>query len=189
VAFAGEVIDDPITGQRITFLKTSADTEGELLRFEMRLAPGGFVPAHMHPIQRERLEVISGSLNFRTQGSERILHSGDVLFVTPKEGHEARNDSAEEACFVIETRPALRTEKRLEIIAGLAQRAKESERGSVGHLIQRGVIAHAYLKETALPGVPFMLQEATFAFLAELGRLCGYSPEGPAPAATGRELK
>ncbi len=40
MAKTGDVIENPTTGERITFLKTTRETNGELLRFEYSLPPG-----------------------------------------------------------------------------------------------------------------------------------------------------
>ena len=46
----GETIENPITGERITFLATSADTDGEAVVIETVVEPHGFVAtAHVHP--------------------------------------------------------------------------------------------------------------------------------------------
>lgn len=48
----------PISGDWITFLKTAADTNGELLAIELELSRDGHVPgAHVHPFQKERFEI------------------------------------------------------------------------------------------------------------------------------------
>ena len=39
MAKAGDVIENSITGEQITFLKTTRETDGELLRFEYILLP------------------------------------------------------------------------------------------------------------------------------------------------------
>ena len=109
MAYAGEIIDDPISKQRITFLKTARDTFGEILRFEVCMAPGGFMNRHMHPTQRERVEVVSGTVRFRIRSRERNLASGQALVVNPGEAHEVHNQSGANAVLVIEVRPALKT--------------------------------------------------------------------------------
>ena len=66
MAFTGQTIHNPVSGERITFLKTAADTDGELLEFELELAPDGRVPgAHVHPEQEERFHVLEGTMTFR----------------------------------------------------------------------------------------------------------------------------
>ena len=64
--FPGETLENPVTGERFTFTDTAASTGGELLAFDFGLRPGGAVPIpHVHPIQTERFEVVSGSMRFR----------------------------------------------------------------------------------------------------------------------------
>ena len=66
MAYAGQTISNPVSGERITFVKTAADTNGELLAIDMTLAADGHVPgAHVHPEQEERFEVVSGTMVFR----------------------------------------------------------------------------------------------------------------------------
>ncbi len=61
MAQAGRVLVNPISGERFTFLKTAADTDGKLLQFDVELSAGGSVPgAHLHPVQEERFEVLEG---------------------------------------------------------------------------------------------------------------------------------
>ena len=174
MAYAGGIIEDPITKQQITFLKTARDTEGELLRVEVRMAPGGFIPRHRHPLQQERVEVVSGTLRFRIRGRERSLESGETLVVNPGEAHDVHNESGEVAIFVVETRPALKTERGLEIIFGLAKEGKTNQNGRPKNVLQRGIIAYEFMNEVALPGIPLVVQRAAVAPLAALGHLFGF---------------
>jgi quercetin dioxygenase-like cupin family protein len=174
VAYAGGIIDDPITKQRITFLKTARDTYGELLRFEVRMASGGFIHKHMHPVQQERVEIVSGTLRFRIKGRERSLASGETLVVNPGEAHEVHNKCCEDAVFIVEVSPALETERGLEIIFGLAKEGKTNRNGRPKNVVQRGIIAHDFMNEVALPGIPLVVQKAVVAPLVALGQLLGY---------------
>jgi hypothetical protein len=48
----GDTIENPITGERMTFRKTSADTGGEAVVVEVVVQPNGAVAAaHVHPSQ------------------------------------------------------------------------------------------------------------------------------------------
>ncbi len=49
MAKAGDIIENPATGERITFLNTTQETNGELLRFEYVLPPGFTIAEHVHP--------------------------------------------------------------------------------------------------------------------------------------------
>jgi hypothetical protein len=45
------VIENPVTEERIAFLETSEDTNGELLRIEYVLPPGFSISEQVHPRQ------------------------------------------------------------------------------------------------------------------------------------------
>ena len=77
MAKAGDIIENPVTGERITFLKTTQETSGELLRFEYVLPPGFTIPEHFHPHQEERHEVLSGTLRGCVGGQERDYSEGE----------------------------------------------------------------------------------------------------------------
>ena len=58
----GTTIYNQVTGERVTFLATAADTDGEAVVIETVVQPHGFVAAaHIHPAQSERFAVKSGS--------------------------------------------------------------------------------------------------------------------------------
>ena len=63
----GDTIHNPVTGERITFRATSADTDGKAVVIECAVQPDGFVAArHVHPSQSERFAVIDGTLGIKT---------------------------------------------------------------------------------------------------------------------------
>ena len=114
MAFAGQVLDNPVTGERIVFRQTAADTGGELLVFDLILAPDGHVPgAHVHPSQEERFEVISGTMKFRLGARKIIAHAGDVVVVAPGSVHKFANAGDEPARVRVQVRPALKMEQLL----------------------------------------------------------------------------
>ena len=62
---AGDLLENPITGERLLFRKTSSDTGGEAVVLETFVKPDGFVVAtHVH-YQEERFEILDGSVGFR----------------------------------------------------------------------------------------------------------------------------
>jgi hypothetical protein len=59
MAYAGKIIESPDTG--LVFLKTVADTNGELLRFEQFVQTNhALVPEHLYGRQEERFVIVSG---------------------------------------------------------------------------------------------------------------------------------
>ena len=66
---AGDTLENPVTGERIRFLKTSKETGGEYVLVEVTDLPGGDVAAaHVHPYQDEQFEVFSGRATFQIDG-------------------------------------------------------------------------------------------------------------------------
>jgi hypothetical protein len=64
MAYTGQILENPVSGEKITFIRTAADTDGEVLEIELELSPDGAVPgAHVHP-EEERFEVVEGTMAF-----------------------------------------------------------------------------------------------------------------------------
>ena len=174
MARAGDVIENPATGERVTFEETATESGGERLRFEMVFAPQGFVAQeHLHPSQEERHEVVSGTLGVVIDGSERLLGPGDSLVVPAGIPHRLVEHGTVHARF--ELRPALRQEVLLETFAGLARDGRLGRRG-LPSLLQLAVIAREFAPEGRAVKPPAAIQRALLAPLAAIGRRRGYRP-------------
>jgi quercetin dioxygenase-like cupin family protein len=124
----GDVLDNPITRQSLTFRRTTADTGGELLEVESRWeAAGPEPPAHYHPRQDERFQVLEGELRARVGDVEHAVGAGDTLDVPAGTPHAMWNPGPGRARAVWQTRPALRTEAFFEMLWGLAQASAGGE--------------------------------------------------------------
>jgi mannose-6-phosphate isomerase-like protein (cupin superfamily) len=113
MATAGQTVVNPVTGERVTFVKTAAETQGELLELELVWPlPGERAPAHVHPEMEERYEVITGAAAFRIGDEEdRTARPGEVVTVPPGTTHRAWNPTGEEVRLKVQFRPALRWEE------------------------------------------------------------------------------
>ena len=112
MATAGETVVNAATGERVTFVRTAADTGGELLELELVWPrPGQRAPAHVHPEMEERYEVVEGTAAFRIAGEERRAGAGDVVNVPPGTVHLAWNPTDEPVRLKVQFRPALRWEE------------------------------------------------------------------------------
>jgi mannose-6-phosphate isomerase-like protein (cupin superfamily) len=82
MAKTGDEIFNPRTGQRMIFLETGKETDGDLLRNEFYNPPTGVAESeHVHPIQESGAEVISGSVRFRVGGEERSHKAGESITI------------------------------------------------------------------------------------------------------------
>jgi quercetin dioxygenase-like cupin family protein len=175
MAKAGDILEHPVTGERIIFRKTAKDTNGELLQAEIIMQPHGFVAAeHIHPIQEERFEVLAGSVKFRVSGVEKELQIGESAVVPPQTPHIWWNDSDQEAHVLAEVRPALRFEEFFETFFGLAQAGKVDKKTGLPNPLILALIMQEFNKEICLAQPPLPVQRVLFGVLGSLGRLRGY---------------
>jgi quercetin dioxygenase-like cupin family protein len=183
MAHRGESIENPLSGERMTFLKTTADTNGQSLEFEFIAPPGWSVPEHIHPHQQERTQMISGVLSGRVAGEEIGLEAGEVRVVPAGVVHGWRNPSDEEEVrFSVEFSPALKMESGFETAWGLARDGKATRAGVPKNPLQLVVLASEHKDEVYLPRPPIAVQKALFAILdllAPVGRLLGYRASYP----------
>jgi mannose-6-phosphate isomerase-like protein (cupin superfamily) len=112
MARAGDAVENPVTGERVVFVRTAADTNGELLEMEDVWTRAEHATApHVHPGMEETWEVMSGRARFRIGDEERIAGPGDVVVAPPGVRHQAWNESGGETRLRITMRPALRWEE------------------------------------------------------------------------------
>ena len=183
MAYRGESIENPLTGERMTFLKTTADTNGQSLEFEFIAPPGWSVPAHIHPYQQERTEMISGVLSGRVAGEDFRLLPDEIRVVPSGVVHAWKNPSEEEeARFSVEFSPALKMESGFETAWALARDGKATKAGLPKNPLQLVVFANEHKDEVFLTRPPIPIQKALFAvlgLLAPVGRLLGYRANYP----------
>jgi mannose-6-phosphate isomerase-like protein (cupin superfamily) len=116
---------------RLAFLRTGAETGGEVHEMHASYAPASpLPPAHLHPSQDERFEVLEGELLFIVDGVQRRVRTGEVIDIPRGTVHQARNERDQPAAAIWQTRPALRTAEFFQAIA----RARDS--GDLSELIE-----------------------------------------------------
>jgi mannose-6-phosphate isomerase-like protein (cupin superfamily) len=173
---AGDMLENPITGERLLFRKTSSDTGGEAVVLETFVKPDGFVAAaHVHPYQEERFEILDGSVGFMLGEKEFVAGPGEKLTVPAGTPHRFWNAGEEEARFVCEVRPALQFEQLIETMFALASDGKTNSRG-LPNPLRLAVIANATFDTVRLPFPPAWMQRMGLAMGAPVGRLLGYEP-------------
>ena len=171
---AGDSIENPVTGERLVFHLSSAETKGEKIVCETFVQPGGFVAAaHVHPSQEERFEVLSGTVGFRLGRTRLVAGPGERLVVPAGTPHTFWNAGDEVARFLCEVRPALQFERLIETMFGLAAAGKTNRKGMPNPL-RLAVVAQHHFDDVRLPFPPAWMQRAGLAVGAPLGRLLGY---------------
>jgi quercetin dioxygenase-like cupin family protein len=166
----GQTLENPVTGERFVFTDTAASTGGELLGFDFALRVGGAVPIpHVHPIQTERFEVLSGRMRFRIGLRTRIAVPGDVVEVQPGVMHSFANAGDEEARLHVEVRPALAMEEMFAEVIAMAQAGHMTRRGLPRNPLALASLARRYDREAHAPLIGVGVQRLLLAPLLFAG--------------------
>lgn len=174
MAYSNKIINNPVTGQQIRFIKTGKDTNGELLEMESTWRPYSVRPVlHYHPAQQEDFTVVAGELTVRVRDMIKVLYPGDTLHIMANEPHAMWNNSHEPAVVNWKVRPARDTEQLLEIGMGLANSGKVNKNG-MPPFLQSVVIANRFDGVIRLSKPPYIIQKIVFVALLPLAWLLGY---------------
>ena len=182
MADAGQVIENPRSGERITFRKTAMDTGGELLVVDLELPPGARMPAglHVHPEQEERFEVVRGRMRFRVRRERVHAGPGEVVVVPPGVLHDWANVGQETALVRVTVRPALAMERLFESAIALAQDGRTFANGMPKPL-DLALFVREFEREVQGAFPPLWVQRivlAPLAWVAERrGHAARYRPE------------
>jgi mannose-6-phosphate isomerase-like protein (cupin superfamily) len=175
MAYTGQIIENPVSGERITFLQTAADTAGELLEFELELTPDGHVPgAHVHPEQEERFQVLSGRMKFRRGWRRVVAEAGETVVVPAGTVHRFENAGDDVARCRVEVVPALDMEHLLETTVELALEGNVTRTGMPKPLHLALFVAR-FRREVRAPFPPAWIVRALMSPLAALARARGHA--------------
>ena len=174
MAYAGQIIENPVSGERIVFNRTAADTGGEYLEIELRLEPDGKVPGmHVHPAQEERFEVLEGRMRFRLGMKTIDAGPGDVVTVPAGKAHKFSNPGEETAVTRVTVTPALDMEDLFETTVALAEDGRVTSSGMPKPL-DLALFVREFKREVRGPYTPGALQRAMLAPLAKIAAMRGH---------------
>jgi len=184
MAYAGQTISNPVSGERITFMQTARDTAGELLEFELELSPDGKVPgAHVHPQQEERFHVLEGTMRFRRGLRRVVATAGDTVVVPAGTVHKFQNGGDDVARCRVEVVPALDMEQLLETTVELALEGNVMRSGMPKPL-HLALFVGRFRREVKAPFPPAWIVRVLMAPLAALARARGHAERYIAAPAT-----
>ena len=115
------VLDVAALGVRVEIRKTAAQTDGELVEFDVVGRARGFIAqAHVHAAQSERHEVIEGTMRLVVGGREHLLGPGQAMEVPAGTSHRQLPGDEGHGRVRVQLRPAGRTEEFLQRLAQLS---------------------------------------------------------------------
>ncbi len=175
MAYAGQTLENPLSGERITFVHTSADTGGERLAIDLELAPGGRVPAglHIHPEQEESFAVQRGLMRFRKGRDTIVARAGELVVVPAGVRHDFANAGAEPALVRVEVRPALEMERLFETAVGLACEGR-AFRSGMPKPLDLALFVREFRREVQAAFPPLWMQQLALGPLALMGEMSGH---------------
>jgi hypothetical protein len=167
----GELIENPMTGERFRFLECSE----EVTRLDWWLDPGRRAPQHIHPRQEERVTGVSGQLRIDAEDGTHLCGSGDVVPIPPGVKHDFRNDGSEPAHMIVEFRPALRSREFFIDVARLGRASQSRRRRSLRTLLEAMALGWVYRHDFRLAR-PLLMQWATLPPAAVAAQVVNVEP-------------
>jgi quercetin dioxygenase-like cupin family protein len=186
MAYPGQTLENPASGERITFRQTAAETNGELVAVDLELPQDARVPGglHVHPLQEERFEVVKGTMRFRLRRERIIAGPGTVVVVPPGIPHDFANADDEDALVRVEIRPALKMEQLFETAVALAEAGRTMRKG-IPKPLDLALFTREFEHEVQAAFPPLWMQRLALAPLAWLAKRRGYASRyTPGPTAT-----
>ena len=165
----GDVIENPVTGERITFVRTSAETGGALAEMDLDLSPTAFLAAeHLHLHQEERFEVVQGRIRLKCSGQTSVHGPGESVVVPPGAPHAWAPDGDQGARVRLTFTPGAGIEQFFDEFFRCAREGRTNDKGMPSLFVTARLgLAH----DIYLPGPPVALQRAAFRVLAGASRM------------------
>lgn len=180
---AGDVYENPVTGERVVIRAGTEDAGGSHLVADLYVAPGGAVAGeHTHQDIEETFTVVRGKVGFRLDGREDVAESARRLVVAPGVVHEWWNAGQDEAHVIVELRGPKerldRFEMMISVLYGLARDGKTDARG-MPSILQTSLLAREFDDVITFTRPPRFVQRVLFGTLASVAHLLGYRAAYP----------
>ena len=167
---------NPATGEWITYTAIAEDSDGQLVRFDWRRAPGGVIPEHIHPRQQERFTIRSGRARFTVNGREQVAEAGQTVVIPAGVPHSVRNPGTAEIDGIVERRPARQAKEFHEAVAGLVADGKTTPAGIPRNPLQLGATFWHFRHESRVTSPPVWVQNLILPPLWALAKVFGVRP-------------
>jgi mannose-6-phosphate isomerase-like protein (cupin superfamily) len=181
---AGQVFENPVTGERMIVNKTGHETNGTILDIEFFVKPNSETGpnAHVHPHFAEHVEIISGSARYQVGQTQLQASTGDVVILPKDVPHIHPWNIGQD---VLHWRKITQLDTSdmqiLEAAAGffesmyaLAQQGKVGKNGLPKNLLQTIMLLYSLEPSAYVAGMPIGLQHSLFGILTAIGRVLGF---------------
>jgi quercetin dioxygenase-like cupin family protein len=181
---AGQVYENPVTGERGVILAGDDEDRDARMVVELTVAPGGAVAAaHSHSYIHETFEVLEGEVGFLLDGERSVGGPGTKVEIPVGAVHDWWNAGQGKARVIVTVDPVGRFDEMIKTLFGLARDGKTNDKG-MPNLLQLAVFAKEFRPEMELTRPPRVVQTLLFGILSPIGKALGYRatyPEYEAP--------
>ncbi len=158
------------TSETITFVKTTAETQGQFIEFIVTLDAGGKGPGpHIHPLQVETFEILEGKVGVLIGNDKVFLTPGQKLEIPAGTVHDFWPAENQNIKFKAVVTPALHFEWMLTEMFASCYRKGTAEPS----IFDATYIMNKIKGEYILGDVPKFIQLQIFPIIALIGRLSG----------------
>jgi mannose-6-phosphate isomerase-like protein (cupin superfamily) len=174
VPAAGDVVWNPLTGEKALLVESAEETGGARIVSDFAVEEGGFVPGgeHVHDVCTEHFEVQAGRFAVLVDGVERTIGPGEQFTVPRGAWHRWWNAGRSEVRIRTTIEPALRFEEMIAVFWGLCADGHTDAKG-VPSPLYGALLATRYREEIRFRQPPQLLQRLLFPPLAALARRRG----------------
>jgi quercetin dioxygenase-like cupin family protein len=159
-------------GDSMELLETAAMTHGDRVRARLVFAANSpRAPRHVHPLQDESYEVISGNLSYILGREKHVAGAGSVVHLPRKIAHQHFCEGPEDAVTIQAVTPALDFDYVLENVFG---RGTEDKLSGIPQILQGLVMIRKMKAAFFLAGLPLWLQRLAAWLVAPFAYRFGY---------------
>jgi len=146
------IIINPLYKDTVTFIKTSAESDGRISELEITLLTGGKNPIHYHKSYSETFTAIDGEVGVGLgKKRKKILKTGESFIVEPNTLHYWFNPTDKEIKFKVEIKPGHEGfENSLKILYGMASDGLTDKNGIPKSIQHKAIVA--IMADMNLPG-------------------------------------
>ena len=168
---SNRTIQNPVTGETITFIEPARETGGERTLMEIGVKPGGGVPMHYHTASDEEIIAIDGPLVVTIGKKTLMLQTGERVLIPKGVPHAWRNATSADVTFQARFVPGVPGfEDGLRVLAGLGHEGKLNRAGIPKDLTTFAIFAR--WGDSNLPGL-MSVMNPILSWLAHRGEKSG----------------
>lgn len=169
----GQVLKDHFNGNSFEFLETAESSGGKRVKIKItQRAKGKTVEDHIHLLQDEHFEVLSGQLTYIINKEKNYLNSGEQITLLRNTPHNHYNTGDEPAVYIQTISPALDIDYFLENLMGMINDGK-LKKGQMSFFQKMATLK--YLESPSLlANIPRGVQRFLANVLGPVARRLGY---------------